>query len=252
MKTLNRVANWNEVFIRSGEPLSLEIGYLPSGSFSYPFILSNPYRENIRLRLSLNHHGTQLSEQVFQINDERSSIAFQFSVDKHIEGDGFFLHFELLTSRPVMLYLSVNPVYAQHVKDSQPFLFGFDDRLIESIRSYEGVPASKVEKTSGGDSFEQEPGVSVEYIDAYIRAKYFRGFLSLSEAGKQLDHVIYNKFMAPDGSTGFTKWKRKVYRKMVTSIYRRLTRNTIRQAYFVKLYRTYINTNLLSENFNND
>jgi hypothetical protein len=256
MITLDRVAGWNKTLIHSGETLNLEIGYLPAGDFFYHLVLTNQYHENVQLQVELYHNNALLAEKIFAIHDNIAPVDLHFSIDKKIEGYGFFLHFTLLKGKGAALHLSVNPVYERHVTDAHNFLFGLDEKLTDAIRVYENVnlPAAKSDKKEQSQARQDTEGqpFSTEFLDAYIRAKYFRGFLSLNEATRQLDYVVNHKFMAPDGSRGFVKWKRKIYRKFVKFLYRSLTRNTVRKAYFAKLYRSYINVNLLSDNSNND
>ena len=86
-------------------------------------------------------------------------------------------------------------------------------------------------------------------VESFINARYFRGFLSLEEAEHQLDHVVLSKLFQPDGTRGFNKYKRAFYRRVIINIYRLVTKNRSRKVYFAKLYRNYVNNNLISENY---
>jgi hypothetical protein len=53
---------------------------------------------------------------------------------------------------------------------------------------------------------------------------------------------------APDGSRGFRKWKISFYRKLLRVTYRRLAKNSRSKQYLIKLYRNYINNDIISKN----
>jgi hypothetical protein len=251
MHFTNTLILGNHTMLSTNEPFLVHLGKIPAGKYTYHVNVLNAADDAPVLKVFINNKNVSSNEHIFKISEISKEIEYNFDTT----GSGeYSITFLLTQGTGLTLQLPVSPVMVHEMHEEASMLLGLDEKILSKANELESEDGStgKVKSTRGPYSRQQNAGTaSFREIESYINARYFRGMLSLEESERQLDHVVYNKMFAPDGSKGFSGFKRKVYRKFLRGIYRLFTKNRSRKLYFAKLYRNYINTNLLSENYHN-
>ncbi|THU33529.1 hypothetical protein FAM09_25615 [Niastella caeni] len=234
------------------EPFLVPIGKTPSGKYAYHVNVLNPANDSPILKVFINNKNVNKDEHVYKLSEITAQIEYNFDTTGKEENTIVFL---LTRGTGLTLQLPVSPVMVQEVKEEVSMLLGLDDKIVSKVGELESEDQATGNKRINREPYTRQQSASatsLREMEQYINARYFRGFLSVEESERQLDHVVLNKMFAPDGSKGFTRFKRKVYRKMLVSIYRLFTKNRSRKLYFAKLYRNYVNVNLLSDNYHHN
>ena len=235
-----------EFFLKKDGQLSIPIGHLPEGNFSYPVKIINPFRQEIELIFSLSAKNKVQFVQKSNFVASSSTETLRFSVSEKDEWRDIEIIVTLKKGSMARLYLPVSPRLHQNNVTIPATL----QDTISKIRS-EIETEEKIYGKSSQKKYLRTPATGTQHSEKMQVISpdiFFRGILNLEQAQRQLDYVIYNKLLAPDGTKGFTKWKRSLYRKTVISLYRRLSKNSTRRTYFAKLYRNYINNNIIADN----
>jgi len=235
-----------EFFLKKDGQLSIPIGHLPDGNFSYPVKIINPFRQDIELIVSLSAKNKVQFVQKSNFNAASAIETLRFSVSEKDQWRDIEIIVTLKKGSMVRLHLPVSPRLHQKNVTIPATL----EDTISKIRSEIETEEKIYGKLSPGKYFakpapESQHSEKIQVASADI---FFRGILNLEQAQRQLDYVIYHKLLSPDGSKGFTKWKRSFYRKILITTYRRLSKNSTRKTYFAKLYRNYINNNIIADN----
>ncbi|WP_205509330.1 hypothetical protein [Longitalea arenae] len=253
MHLTNTLTRGNPVTLSLNEPYLVSIGKTPPGKYAYHVNVLNPANDSPILKVFINNKNVNKNEQVYNLSEISEQIEYNFNTIGKEEHSIVFL---LTKGTSLTLQLPVSPVMVQDVEEETSMLLGLDENIalkVNELESEDHTTGNTKANRGPYASRQQHSGgaASLREIEQFVNARYFRGFLSTEESERQLDHVVFNKMFAPDGSKGFAGFKRKVYRKMLVSIYRLFTKNRSRKLYFAKLYRNYVNNNLLSENFHN-
>ncbi|MBS1736023.1 MAG: hypothetical protein JSS98_05380 [Bacteroidetes bacterium] len=234
--------------LKEGDQLAVPLHFSPQGDFVYPFSMINSFGEDTDLVVSI-----VVDEKVKKSESIRfESVTFKkdlsFSLSNQEESKNTRVTFLLKTGHVVNLFLPASPKAVQKIETVPCELTDVQDRINLEIDLAEKDEETLLRPFMPSEGKPTPKVIDENHIESLIHNRFFKGFISLREAQQQLDYVIYNKLFAPDGSKGLLKWKRAVYRKFVRGVYRRLTKNSHRKQYFAKLYRNYINNNVISEN----
>lgn len=226
--------------------LSLDAGayLLPAANFNYPIFVrctSSSFKD-AELLVALKKGAIEISRQLYPISAHSQTIDFYFEIDKSFDPVNIYIYNSGQAS--VFIQVPLNPILQQ-----QSAIFPETD-LPSSLAKHLSK-RFEVKKTMLPPKVNEVAGNATDEacIRSFVVHEIFRGFLTQDAAEMQLDYVVYQKSFAPDGTKGFNKFKRRVYRKVFVSTYRLLTANPVRKRYFAKLYRNYVNTNALAENY---
>lgn len=249
MHLTNTLSRSNHVVLSLNEPFRVQIGKIPPGKYAYHVNLINPAKDFPILKVFINNKNVNKDEHEYKLSEISTEIKYNFDTTGSEECAIVFL---LTKGTTVSLQLPVSPVMVQDIQEDASMLLGLDDKIVSKVGELESEEQSTGHKKANlGPYTRQQPAsaASLREIEQFVSARYFRGLLSVEESERQLDHVVFNKMFAPDGSRGFSGFKRRLYRKMLTGIYRLFTKSRSCKLYFAKLYRNYVNVNLLSDNY---
>lgn len=211
-----------------GEQFEKSFPYLIPGDFLYAFAIQNPAGKSYELILKVTDEFSISTDHVFTSEELVREEKIIFSKGLKASASNVRISFQLYKGTGINIQLPVSPIMASSIKNEKQSYLSIANRVKEAF-------TIKLPLTN--NFLENEP----KNEDANIEK-----CLSFLEAEAQLDFVIYNKLFNPDGSKNFIKWKRILYRKIVIFIFRSLTKNKIRKRYFVKIYRNYINIDILA------
>jgi hypothetical protein len=253
MHLTNTLTRGNPVTLSLNEPFLVSIGKIPPGKYAYHVNLLNAANDSPILKVFINSKNVNKNERLFNLSAISQQIEYNFNTTGI---ETYSITFLLIKGKGITLQLPVSPVMVQEVEEEVSMLLGLDDNIVSKVNQLESEDHStgNIKTAHSPHPARQQPAtgaVSFREVEHFMNARYFRGMLSTEESERQLDHVVYDKMFAPDGSKGFAGFKRRVYRKMLTGLYRLFTKNRSRKLYFAKLYRNYVNVNLLSENYHN-
>jgi len=237
----------NTLVLNSSVPRKVELGKLPLGHFSYRFYIYNPSGTPRKLTLAFSGKGWKTEPQTIDIDELGSMHVYNFDTLSAFEYCQVDLSCD--AGEDIHLRLPVSPILIQSTEEVSTFLFGLDDQIITRLDELEqDTPSGRSKKQS---LFVDNTGLqsaNTKDIEAFVHARYFKGFLSVDEAGRQLDFVVFHKMFNTDGDKGFVRLKKKVYRKLLKGVYRLLIKNRSRKMYMAKLYCNYLNMGVLAEN----
>jgi hypothetical protein len=244
-------------YFPSGETYSLlsiqdlviiDVCYLPKGHFKYSLTVFNPANTPATVLFQLKEKDEIKDKQEHLFHESLSDKTFNFIVDDPEGYRDVTIEFVLLAGQPVKIYFPVGAVLAQKKPHIPSHVNDIEDKInfeIENFRQLE----NKMESFDTKDLHQGNGNVlDDEQIQSLIHSRYFRGLLNIEDAQKQLEFVIYHKLFRSTTSKGFRKWKLSFYRKLIIFLYRIVAKNTNRKKYFAKLYRNYVNTNLIADN----
>ena len=242
----------NMLILKLGHASQVNLGKLPKSSYFYRFFIYNPSGATGILKVIAAGKDRKAKEGIVKFKGIVTEYRYNFDT---IDPFGScHINFLLEKNETVFLRLPVSPVIIQEVDEQQPFLFGLDEDILSRIDEADAEGFQKLVGRKKSPDPSNRPGMSVintKEIESFINARYFKGFLSLSEAERQLDHVVFHKMFNPDGAKGFARFKKRFFRRVLKAVYRLLTRNRSRKLYFAKLYCNYINGGVLAENSQN-
>lgn len=215
-------------FLREGEQFEKSFPYLIPGNFLYPFTIQNPSGGLYEVIVKVTDEFSISTDYIFTSEELIREEKIIFRKDLKKLASNVQISFQLYKGKGIKIQLPVSPIMATSIKNEKQSYLSIANRVKETF-------AVKLHHTN--TFFENESKNENEVIEKCI---------SFSEAEIQLDFIIYNKLFNSDGSKGLIKWKRVLYRKILIIIFRSLTKNKIRKRYFVKIYRNYINIDILA------
>lgn len=238
----------NGLLLKQGDKLALPINFLPQGDFEYSLKLINSFEEKTELLFSLVINDKTEVEETLSFESITYERSVNFSVSDQVKLTRNAKVFLFLRKGSVIkAFLPMTPRAIQKIENIFPDFSEICEKINLEIDLAENEENMSVRQYST-EPVSSRPAFDEKQIEELVFNRFFKGTISINEAQKQMDYVVYNKTFVPDGSKGFTKLKRAVYRRVVKSVYRRLTKNSYRKAYFAKLYRNYVNNNIISEN----
>lgn len=237
IESIDKVARREEIFF----------GFLPQGNFIYPISIIVPYRGTVKANLFFysNLNLVKIEKLVFSTT---SCYDFEFTISEKSGAVTNSLVIIIEEGEGVKLVLSVSPriVLNDRIRiENSIDWYELEEEINSEINLLEEelqIITNHNPKTTRNNS---SISMNKDQIDVYIKTKYFRGLLNLNEAQKQMDFVVYNKILLSNQKNGF---KRKCVRKTLIFFYRIVTRNPSIKNYLAKLYRNYVNNNLIAEN----
>jgi hypothetical protein len=213
-------------------PLIKKIPSLLTGDYYYRFTVKNPFKQTVKVLITVSDGDSPVTEHVLEFTDLIKDKEIVISKSTERFAQPIEITFALKAGKNILITLPVSPIMVPELKT--------EDKDYESI-------AYKIQ-SAFDDKFSQLHQSAEQAFSKQMQMEIFKDCITTAEAERQLDFIVFNKLFAPDGSKGFTKFKRALYRKFLRAIYRRLTKNTIRKQYFAKLYRNYINSSVISDN----
>ena len=237
-----------ECCLKRGCQIKIPIAYLPDGDFVYPVKIINPFKEESELIFTISTTDNLLSTKRYCFNSDKSFQALYFSTSNEGCRD-IEITIALRKGSMINLHLPVSPRLNQRIKTIPSTLhetIGKIENEIDLKRKSVG-DLSRVSVSQNGSP---ERSVATHNAQPILIESLspFNGIINLEQAQRQLDYVVYNKMFSTNGKRGLKKIKLLFYRKLLTALYRRLSKNSTRKAYFAKLYRNYINNNIIAEN----
>lgn len=237
--------------LKNHQSFHLELGKLPKGKYIYRFGVNGPAEKTGTLSISIESNGSRISTQAIPFTNDinEHELVIDCKEDFAINA----LLFQGDDNISCILRLPVSALSMHEISDRPAALGGLDQNIVSRVNSLDSTDnlmkkRRELANNHTPDHFHSQQ-VNIEEIEGFINLRYFEGFLSMEQAMRQLDFVVYEKMFRDGRSKGFTRFKRKVYGKTLRFLYRTLTRNYSRKQYFAKLYRNYINSNLLAENY---
>jgi hypothetical protein len=232
-----------ECCIEKNGDIKIPIAYLPAGDFVYPVTATNPFLEEIELVFIVKSHEKCYCKKKLLFSAVTATERFHFSTSS--EHRDLEVIISLTVGSKCWLNLPVSPLLAHKIEASPSRIKETVIKIISEIENDE----DDVDDHSHKDSYGSTTPVTVESkrING-SQVSHFKGMVNLEQAQKQLDYVIYNKLFHSEGTRGFKKWKESFYRRVLIFLYKALSRNPSRRVYFAKLYRNYINNNILADN----
>ncbi|HET9825138.1 MAG TPA: hypothetical protein VFP87_07385 [Chitinophagaceae bacterium] len=233
----------NEFLLERDTEIKIPIEYLPASDFIYSITAINPFLEEIELNFRVRANDTVQFKKIICFSSVTVTESFQFSLSadsREIE-----VIFLLRSGSKVWLHFPVSPRLLQKIETTPTTIKETVIKIVSEIETEE----DDEDYTDQKDSY-QPIGAAVPEptnVDSF-HLTHFKGVLNLQQAEKQLDYVIYNKVFGTEGASGFQKWKKSVYRRMVIFLYKKLSKDHSRKVYFAKLYRNYVNNNIIADN----
>jgi hypothetical protein len=223
------------------------VGHLPDGDFIYPVKIINPYQDEIEVTFLCYGWKKLLNTKTTRFSFKTVTIYFSFSIPEGEMYRDIEVRIALTKGSLVKVHLPTSPRLHQKIETFRAAL----QETIGNIRAeldLSETSAKSPKKYLPAESKSPQAAISEtkQTISGDMRA--FRGILTIEKAQRQLDYVIYNKIFSTEGISGFKKFKLKLYKKVVVVLYRRLSKNAARRKYFAKLYRNYINNNIIADN----
>jgi len=239
------------MLLKNHQSFLQELGKLPRGKYIYRFSVHGQSKNPGKLQVSIESNATRHNPQTIEFSEDISEheLIFECSED-YSQNKILFLGDP---GQNCTLKLPVSALFLHETVEKPASLAGLEQNIISLVNALDTSDSllkrfSEAPKSQASESVPGSRQFDIKDIEDFINIHYFKGFLSMEEAIRQLDFVVYEKMFKPDGSKGFTKFKRKLYGKTLRFLYRKLTKNTDRKRYFAKLYRNYINTNALADN----
>ncbi|MBS1917321.1 MAG: hypothetical protein JST87_13670 [Bacteroidetes bacterium] len=235
--------------LHTQESIILDLCFLPKGRFRYSFAVTNPdlnYEPEILATLFTGEKKIRTREYVFA--ELRKDEIFEFEITDNNGCRDAQLQFQLIDGYVVKLFLQPSPILIQKNIHLIARINEIEEKINFEINnfSYHHTTAeignTELQVNTAGEALDKT------HIQSFIHSRYFRGLLSTTDAEKQLEYVVYNKLFLKDQNKGFRKWKLKFYRKSLILFYRMMAKNTNRKRYFARLYRNYVNMNLIADN----
>jgi hypothetical protein len=223
-------------------------GFLPQGKFIYPLSVIVPYKNTINVTLFFysNLNLVKTEKLVFSSSSTQYDFEFEISEKSGVVSNSLVIIIE--EGEVVKLYLPVSPRILVNDRiriDNSIDWYELEDEINSEINALEEELQTHTNFHSKITRNNVNISMNKDQIDAYIKTKYFRGLLNLNEAQKQMDFVVYNKILLSNQKNGF---KRKCIRRMLIFFYRIVTKSPSIKNYLAKLYRNYVNNNLIAEN----
>lgn len=243
----------NAIILQINETFRKNIGKMPPGRYVYHFNVLGPANESGSLTVFIDNNNVKENERVYDLAELSTELKYNFNTTSY---ESCIIVFLLSKGKEITLQLPVSPYLVQDVMEEPSMLLGLDDKILLKVDELESGGIFAENKNTNTDNRRcglktGADAASLREIEQFINARYFRGMLSTEESVQQLDYVVSHKLFAPDGSVGFTRFKRNIYRKLIKAAYHFIIRNRSRKLYFAKLYRNYVNSNILSENYHN-
>lgn len=231
-----------------GEETFMNLGILPPGKYTHHFTIINPFADYFELLVERsNEAGVS-----FLVKDKSAkkniNIPFKAYGDKEI-----IFQFHLKTGHSISIKPAISPQLHSAMQGTLPRSLMISD-LANSFFVHEET---------------KRQALSEDYrpVDVYARVfkevqarnekdsgnhisgapDFFYELIDLNTSKKQLDYVVFEKFLAARKGNMFRRARRKLARKLFVFAYKVLTRDENRKNYLAKLYRNYINMNYLSE-----
>ncbi|MBS1663175.1 MAG: hypothetical protein JST68_19185 [Bacteroidetes bacterium] len=222
--------NYSSV-LKKGGASDYDYPFLPAGNFIYRFSIRNPSTDAFELVMKISDAQGNSEEHTFESNQLfiREEVNIKKSSDNF--NSPLRVSFLLKKGAELDIQLPVSLIMTSSVKEKK-------QNYLSTVNRVKNAFSEQLKLAGAGNAS------SNSLFNADVQAR----LLSFKQAESQLDYVIYHKLFVPDGSRGLLKAKRAFYRRMLRFIYRRLTKNTVRKEYIVKIYRNYVNLNTLFEN----
>jgi hypothetical protein len=234
-----------ECYIEKGGEIKIPIAYLPEGNFLYPVTAINPFLEEIELGFIVKSNEKLYCKKKVHFSAITATERFNFSTSS--ESRDIEMIVVLNKGSKCWLHFPVSPLLVQTIETSRATIHETVIKIISEIENEENdrddhpPPRNSVSHSTLGPA-ENKP-------ISEFQVSHFKGMVNLDQAQKQLDYVIYNKIFKSEDATGFQKWKKSLYRRTVILLYKKLSKSPSRRMYFAKLYRNYINNNIIADNF---
>ncbi len=221
--------------LKPEQPQIKKLHNLTKGKYKYCVRIQNPLGQSYKLHIIIK--GNQ-DKKIYEIKTSEAFVEKEIFLQQTADFNSseITIHFTLEEGAFININFPVSPSLLTSVsKEDKSYLkiiapveASFRQDYLESLQ-HNNPPTEKVKPD-------------------FIAKDFFEGCLSISDAEKQLEYVVYHKWFIPDGSKGFLKWKRAFYRVIFKGIYKAFTKNTHRKRYFAKLYRNYVNNSIIAEN----
>jgi hypothetical protein len=239
----------NEFLLEREGEIKIPITYLPAGDFVYPITAINPFLEEVELNFRVESSSAVLFKKTIRFSSLTLNESFHFSILNDSRG----LKILLLSPKgsKIWVHLPVSPQLFQKIETTPTTIKETVIKIVSEIESEENDldPADQMPFRAPETLPAPETRNVLETRNSdNLHLTHFKGVLNLQQAERQLDYVIYNKVFRSEGAGGFQKWKKSFYRKMVIFLYRKLSKDHSRKIYFAKLYRNYVNNNIVADN----
>ena len=219
------------LLLKKGEESISEYPHLPAGVFCCRFTVRNPSAESYELVVKVTDDAGNSEEHRFQ--GDKMVVEQELTIEKRSDkfASPIRVSFRLFQGKDVGIRLPVSPMMTSAVKMEKQNYLSAVNKVKNALSE------------NSGPLTDNQP----HPVNPFFNLKSRESLLTLRQAEEQLDFVIYQKMFVPDGSRGFVKKKRALYRRLVRFTYRKLVKNTVRKRYIAKLYRNYVNLNTLFE-----
>lgn len=234
--------------IQNGETKVIEIGFLPEGIFQLPISFSKQSDDVIKFKISILSQNKSILEQEKSISEKNGTILLNFTITN--KGWGKKIIIESTSLKHVRLSIPISPKLQTKAQTST-INKSISKEISQEIKIFRSLSQSSktFQYLDINDSQSKESQLNLTQLKVFFDQTYFKGLLSYEEAAKQLDYVIHNKLFSQGKNSFVNRLKRKIYRRFTISLYALLTKNSIRKIQMVKLYKNYINTNVLADNY---
>jgi hypothetical protein len=228
----------------------IHIGFLPEGEFYYPISFSKQSKDTATVKIKILSQEKCIAEHDVRLTDKKGVIPLSFSILRTNKGWGKEIIIESPSLHAIQYSNPISPKIQSKVRTSHVNK-SVADEISQEIKTYNFLKRDykPINHSTTNEPSNTEVSLNENQLKAFFDQTYFRGLLSTDEAGKQLDYVIYHKLFTKGKANFMNRFKRRIYRRFTISIYSLLTKNSIRKIQVVKLYKNYINTNILADNY---
>lgn len=237
----------------SSVPVSIPLGDFPSGLYRISFCVSNPLVSAYTLAVS----KTTGSKDFILVRSSKQKDFFYVQF-KHTDSGGqnpLTITIQQQEGDPVFLKVINHPTLIDksiHHNSSNEKLYS-SNRLNLLFSEPTSNDASSFRKYKPVDAYTQLLAEIVKIqsdLQHHSAPKLPPGFyelLDLKNAKEQLDYVVNTKIHLHTSGNFVSKPLKKMTKYLVTFIYKILTRSTKMKNYIAKLYRNFVNMNIISE-----
>jgi len=238
--------------LQTANKLKIPLGFIPQGDFIFPVHINNPLAKEIKLSLTVFSNGIMVQETSLDFSNSNYCCDFCFTINNPLGSIDTYIEAIFEKTSSVKIHFPVSPRKRTSFHPHQSDWHEEEELINTEITEWENDSIQTLSNTTSTNKLNEATAMNKRQIESFVQMRYFRGLLSLEDAQKQMDFVIEHRLFSAGNEKGFKKWKLAFYRKVTRFLYKLITRNSRRKIYLAKLYRNYVNNNLIAENLHGE